>query len=610
MSENVIITDETPEIIKVLDILPEVITIKEPAFYNGLSTYQLYIRETTDNPKLSLTEWLNQITGQDGITPRVGENFNWFVGDIDTGVLARGTNGDTPVIGVNGNWWISGEDTGHNAVAPTTQYIIDYAQPKKGGDDHYVSALQILSIAKIDDKIDRSETLTASEIQLLISNLVDSSPESLNTLKEFSTALGNDPNFATTITGLIGSKVSSVTGKSLILDTEILRLSTVTNQTLIGLGGISIDQTAPQTIGTTGSRLSKLWATDLALTNMPTVGGVSIADKFVSQNGGMTYHSRPKTTYGTISTTGTSVSGTGIWMDNSIISARIVVNGETRLITAWTDYTHFTVDTAFSQNYTNANYAVYYPEILVVNGNLYLTDSNGGFALSVQNGQIGILQLQTGGNGIGINDNLIGVGSGRKISFANSSALGDTDLSIKRNAANTLEINNGTAGTLAGLKLATLYANKIVPNADSTTALQIMKADGVTSVLTVNTVDSSITTTIIRLAAAGAILGANNSLTLSQYVMLMNDNNGVIFGNANSGSSAQLIFYNKGADAGRISNGLRWLIGSTVDNGTDRLQVNGSGYFNGELTTNGGLQTFGANDSAGAGYRLVRVPNV
>ena len=30
----------------------------------------------------------------------------------------------------------------------------------------------------------------------------------------------------------------------------------------------------------------------------------------------------------------------------------------------------------------------------------------------------------------------------------------------------------------------------------------------------------------------------------------------------------------------------------------------------GALTTDGGLQTFGANDSAGAGYRLVRVPNV
>jgi hypothetical protein len=30
----------------------------------------------------------------------------------------------------------------------------------------------------------------------------------------------------------------------------------------------------------------------------------------------------------------------------------------------------------------------------------------------------------------------------------------------------------------------------------------------------------------------------------------------------------------------------------------------------GALTTNGGLQTFGANDSGGAGYRMVRVPNV
>ena len=29
----------------------------------------------------------------------------------------------------------------------------------------------------------------------------------------------------------------------------------------------------------------------------------------------------------------------------------------------------------------------------------------------------------------------------------------------------------------------------------------------------------------------------------------------------------------------------------------------------GALTTNGGLQTFGANDSGGTGYRMVRVPN-
>ena len=39
-----------------------------------------------------------------------------------------------------------------------------------------------------------------------ISNLVDSSPATLDTLNELAAALGDDPNFATTITGLIGAK--------------------------------------------------------------------------------------------------------------------------------------------------------------------------------------------------------------------------------------------------------------------------------------------------------------------------------------------------------------------------------------------------------------------
>ena len=38
---------------------------------------------------------------------------------------------------------------------------------------------------------------------------------------------------------------------------------------------------------------------------------------------------------------------------------------------------------------------------------------------------------------------------------------------------------------------------------------------------------------------------------------------------------------------------------------TSGIAISGGG-----LVTDGGLQTFGANDSGGAGYRLVRVPNV
>lgn len=40
-----------------------------------------------------------------------------------------------------------------------------------------------------------------------IAAMVDGSPEALDTLKELATALGNDPNFATTITNLIATKL-------------------------------------------------------------------------------------------------------------------------------------------------------------------------------------------------------------------------------------------------------------------------------------------------------------------------------------------------------------------------------------------------------------------
>lgn len=44
------------------------------------------------------------LKGEDGLTPYIGSNNNWWIGDIDTGVLARGTDGEdgyTPVKGVD-----------------------------------------------------------------------------------------------------------------------------------------------------------------------------------------------------------------------------------------------------------------------------------------------------------------------------------------------------------------------------------------------------------------------------------------------------------------------------------------------------------------------------
>ena len=54
--------------------------------------------------------------GEDGKTPYVGTNGNWWIGTSDTGVIARGSDGLTPRIGTNGNWWIGSTDTGVKAA--------------------------------------------------------------------------------------------------------------------------------------------------------------------------------------------------------------------------------------------------------------------------------------------------------------------------------------------------------------------------------------------------------------------------------------------------------------------------------------------------------------
>lgn len=60
------------------------------------------------------------------------------------------------------------------------------------------------------NKDEGSEKLaTESYVETKVVELVNSAPETLNTLNELATALGNDPNFATTISNQIGTKASS-----------------------------------------------------------------------------------------------------------------------------------------------------------------------------------------------------------------------------------------------------------------------------------------------------------------------------------------------------------------------------------------------------------------
>jgi hypothetical protein len=71
-----------------------------------------------------------------------------------------------------------------------------------------------------NDKVDKDKVYTKEEVLQKISDLINGSPQTLDTLNEIATALGNDPNFSTTIINLLGNKVDKITGKSLISDLE------------------------------------------------------------------------------------------------------------------------------------------------------------------------------------------------------------------------------------------------------------------------------------------------------------------------------------------------------------------------------------------------------
>ena len=57
--------------------------------------------------------------------------------------------------------------------------------------------------------------IVKSYVDTKVSNLVNSAPETLDTLEELANALGDDPNFATTISTELGTKVDKETGKGL-----------------------------------------------------------------------------------------------------------------------------------------------------------------------------------------------------------------------------------------------------------------------------------------------------------------------------------------------------------------------------------------------------------
>lgn len=68
--------------------------------------YQLCKKQISDG-----LEGAGSIKGDPGITPHIGENGNWYIGDDDTGVPAEGTPGPEGPAGPRGEKGDPGEVT-------------------------------------------------------------------------------------------------------------------------------------------------------------------------------------------------------------------------------------------------------------------------------------------------------------------------------------------------------------------------------------------------------------------------------------------------------------------------------------------------------------------
>ena len=109
---------------------------------------------------------------------------------------------------------------------------IKFTYDEETGDLYYSSD----GILIPKEYVDSNDLITTEMLEKKIASLVNSAPETLDTLNELADALGNDPNFATTISTLIGSKAD----KSYV-DEQLSSINSVSASIIDGVLVLKID---------------------------------------------------------------------------------------------------------------------------------------------------------------------------------------------------------------------------------------------------------------------------------------------------------------------------------------------------------------------------------
>jgi hypothetical protein len=150
------------------------------------------------------------VTG--AVTGNVTGNLTGDVTSAGTSTFNNVTISGTLDMDAGTSSTITGLSTPSNPTDATTKAYVDAADALKlnlaGGTMSGPIAMAGNKITSLGAPTDNGDASTKLYVDTAIADLVASSPEALDTLAELAAALGNDPDFATTVTNEIATKVT------------------------------------------------------------------------------------------------------------------------------------------------------------------------------------------------------------------------------------------------------------------------------------------------------------------------------------------------------------------------------------------------------------------
>ena len=160
---------------------------------------------------------ISTLSPQDGAIHIIGENkfvFSSATGKWEKATLNPTARFDPPAVPYNGQLWFDTDTTGRLYM----------------WNEGATSWIQLTG-----HQLDGGGNATTGYVDTAIANLVDSSPDTLNTLNEISAAIGDDPNFSTTFSSSVTSKLNTAdfntTADTWASTTTLDKIGNVSNST-------------------------------------------------------------------------------------------------------------------------------------------------------------------------------------------------------------------------------------------------------------------------------------------------------------------------------------------------------------------------------------------